>query len=313
MDTLTSRALPGFTRPLRLRPVAAALACTCLLPATPATARPSAAARVERGIRACVNQERAKRGVRPLKDNPILDRAARFHAVNMARRNFFEHTDPRGRGPAQRVALLDRTHRLYFIGENIAAGYGSAHAACVGWMQSAGHRANILDRDYTVMGAGFARVRGGYGTYFVQDFGRLKPVKPPKPPSSGSGGGSSGGSGGGTTTTHHVVMHLFNVDDQETVYLNGNVVATAGYGKTRDVDLGQLSDSDHVTMMLDNFSGGYAWGITEESDGQTVLDDEAGVAGSYGANGDDQSYTGTVHSVTFDASGTISDSYTVQP
>ncbi len=308
MNASPLRALPVSLRPLRGCALAAALASSaCMVTGGQALARPNPVARTERAIRACVNQERTKRGLRPLKDNRVLDRAAHFHASNMAKFNFFAHTDIWRHDPFARIAAFDTRHTLdYPQGENIAAGDGSARAACVAWMHSAGHRANILDPDYTVMGAGFARSRRGYRTYFVQDFGVLKAVSPPA-------GGPGGGSGGGSTTTHHVTLHLFNVDDQETVYLNGGEVASVGYGQTSDVDLGQLSASDQVTVTVDNFAGGYSWGITEVSDGQTVLDDEAGSVGSYGANGNDQSSTGTVHRLTFDASGTISDTYTVQP
>ena len=75
------------------------------------------------------------------------------------------------RDAARRMAWadLDRGHRYILIGENIAAGYPSAAAACEGWMHSAGHRANILGRDYTALGTGFAR-SSKYGRYYVQVF-----------------------------------------------------------------------------------------------------------------------------------------------
>lgn len=295
--------------------------CACafvssVIPATTAASQRSLALRVERGIRACANNERAKRGLRPLRDNRTLDRAARYHARNMYGHNFFDHTDPWGRGPAERVARFDRGHTLDFIGENIAAGYGSTRAVCAGWMHSPGHRANILDRDYTVMGAGFVKGRRGYGTYFVQDFGVLKT---PAPSDGGTGGdsgsgGSSGSPGAGTPATdnHHVAVRLFNVDDQETLYLNGTEVATVGYGDDETIDLGQLSKSDSITVKVDNTGGGYTWGVQETSDDAQVLDDEAGTVGQDGANSNDQA-TGEVHHVTFNSSGDISDTYTVGP
>ncbi len=311
MNSLSLRIVPGVRGRVRLAASAVALIVAVLLPLPQASAASSVVG-VERGIRACVNTERHKRGLRPLADSPILDRAARFHARNMLHQGFFDHTDPAGRGPAERVALFDPNETLDYIGENIGAGYASGRAACVGWMNSAGHRANILDKDYTVMGGGFARGRRGYRTYFVQDFGMLKPA--PQPGSGPAGdSGPSGGSDNPPPEVHHVVVHLFNVDDQETVYVNGNVVSSAGYGQSLDIDLGQLSSSDKISVSVDNFGGGYSWGISEETDGQTVLDDRAGTAGSSGANGNDQSSTGTVHRVTFDTSGTITDSYTVEP
>lgn len=303
MNISTLRAMPGLPRSRRLAAVAVAFLIACALPMTQAVASSGAAMRVEHQIRACVNQERAKHGLRPLKDNRILDRAAHFHATNMALYNFYGHTDIWHHDPFQRIARFDTNRTLDFPqGENIAAGYRTAKAACDGWMSSPPHRANILDPGYTVMGAGFAHGLHSYRTYFVQDFGVVKPVSRP--------GGGSGGENGGT---HHVVVRLFNVDDQETVYLNGIEVGSVGYGQTGNVDLGQLSSSDQVMVAVDNFSGGYSWGISEESDGRTVFDDGAGTAGSYGANNNDQTATGTVHRVIFDASGNASDSYTVQP
>lgn len=133
-----------------------------------ATASASVAA-TEQGIRECANHNRRVRGIAPLAAGIPLNRARRLHAANMARRGFFDHTDPEGRGPAERVGIFDRGDRFSFIGENISAGYDSVAAACRGWMRSSGHRRNILDADYTHIGGGFAR-GGPYGRYYVQVF-----------------------------------------------------------------------------------------------------------------------------------------------
>lgn len=98
--------------------------------------------------------------------------AARLQARDMAADGFFEHTDPQGRDPADRVAIFDTRHEFDFVGENIAAGYPSPQATR-GWMSSPGHRANILNSDYTSSGAGFAR-GGRYGRYYVQVFARTR-------------------------------------------------------------------------------------------------------------------------------------------
>jgi uncharacterized protein YkwD len=126
-------------------------------------------AAAERGIRDCVNRNRRTAGLAPLAASRVLSKAARLHARDMARLHFFDHVDPRGRGPEDRVAIFDRAYRYVLIGENIAAGYPDAAAACEGWMHSTGHRANILARDYTALGTGFAR-GGEYGRYYVQVF-----------------------------------------------------------------------------------------------------------------------------------------------
>lgn len=126
---------------------------------------------VERGIRGCANHERRDGGLAPLAFSKPLTRAARMHARNMARLGFFDHTDPQGRGVGERVAIFDRARRFTFIGENIAAGQGSTASACDSWMGSAGHRANILNQEFTHIGAGFAS-GGPYRRYYVQVFGK---------------------------------------------------------------------------------------------------------------------------------------------
>jgi uncharacterized protein YkwD len=157
-----------------------AVACLLLalaLEASGAVARApaSSVAKAESAIRRCANRNRAAIGLEPLRASPVLGKAARLQARDMARQAFFEHTDPQGRDPADRVALFDAQHEFSFVGENIAAGYPSPQASCRGWMNSSGHRANILDPDYTHIGAGFAR-GGPYGRYYVQVFARAQPA-----------------------------------------------------------------------------------------------------------------------------------------
>lgn len=129
----------------------------------------SGRATVEEAIRGCANRHRRARGLEPLVPGEPLNKAARLHARNMARLGFFDHTDPQGRSVDDRVAIFDKAHRFTFIGENIAAGYGSAAEACRGWMNSPGHRGNILNPDYTHIGGGFA-TGGPYDRYYVQVF-----------------------------------------------------------------------------------------------------------------------------------------------
>lgn len=132
---------------------------------------------IEGGILGCANRNRRARGLDRLRANRALNRAARFHARNMARQRFFEHTDPQGRGAGDRVALFDRAGRFDYIGENIAAGYRSPLEACRDWMTSSGHRRNILTPRYNRIGVGFSR-GGPYGRYYVQVFARVQPSAP---------------------------------------------------------------------------------------------------------------------------------------
>jgi uncharacterized protein YkwD len=150
---------------MRLRLSLLVVALVALAAAPARAAYPS----TEAAVRKCANDARRAHGLRPLARTAALDRAARLHARNMARYRFFDHRDPFGRGPAERVALFDPGHRLVAVGENIAFGYPSAAAACRGWLGSPGHRRNILDGRYARIGAGVWRGAGG-ARYYVQDF-----------------------------------------------------------------------------------------------------------------------------------------------
>jgi uncharacterized protein YkwD len=133
---------------------------TLQAPAAPADA--SAAAQ----ILTMVNQERAKVGCSPLKDDPSLDSLAQNFSDEMAARGFFDHTDPDGKTPWDRA---DAAGVKNLGGENIARGQADAQAVMDAWMNSAGHRANILNCDYTRLGVGIHYGTGG--PWWTQDFG----------------------------------------------------------------------------------------------------------------------------------------------
>jgi uncharacterized protein YkwD len=118
------------------------------------------------------NDERAKAGCGPLRTNSALTRAAEAHAVDMVVKHYFDHTSLDGRSP------FDRMKAAGFPGgamaENIAVGYTSAAAVVEGWMNSEGHRKNILNCDYTMIGIGYdsGQVKPAWGNgSWVQDFG----------------------------------------------------------------------------------------------------------------------------------------------
>lgn len=137
-----------------------------------ARARVSSLSAAETAIRECANRNRRAAGLEPLAPSSVLTKAARLAAKDMATQGFFSHVDPEGRDPEDRVRIFDPEGRFVYIGENIAAGYSSVHAACVGWMHSPGHRANILNGEYTHIGGGFA-TGGPYHRYYVQVFAML--------------------------------------------------------------------------------------------------------------------------------------------
>lgn len=120
-------------------------------------ARPLAPGDLSRTVTEVVdltNRERARAGLRPLAVDPALSTAAQAYSVDMAARAFYSHTSPEGSQPWDRAAAAGS--RMRSIGENIACGQRSAAEVVEGWMNSPGHRANILKRDFTHIGIGFA-------------------------------------------------------------------------------------------------------------------------------------------------------------
>ncbi len=114
------------------------------------------------------NAERARHGLPPFTVDARLTAAAQAHSADMVRRVFFAHESPDGRQVWDRVVAVGYAYRK--VAENIAAGQRTADEVVSGWMDSPGHRANILDRDLTQIGVG--RVEGGsYGVYWTQVFG----------------------------------------------------------------------------------------------------------------------------------------------
>ncbi|MFI9769123.1 CAP domain-containing protein [Streptomyces sp. NPDC052415] len=114
------------------------------------------------------NRERAGAGLAPLAVDPVLTTAAQAHSADMVARAFYSHTCPDGSRPWDRAAAAGSLRRS--IGENIACGQRSPAEVVQGWMNSPGHRANILKRDFTHIGVGFAG-GGEAGTYWTQLFG----------------------------------------------------------------------------------------------------------------------------------------------
>jgi uncharacterized protein YkwD len=85
----------------------------------------------------------------------------------MAARNFFDHNNPDGKSPFDRMTAAGYRYRM--AAENIAAGYATPQAVVDGWMNSPGHRANILNCGLTQIGVGYA-TGGSYRTYWTEDF-----------------------------------------------------------------------------------------------------------------------------------------------
>lgn len=117
-----------------------------------------------------VNQERAKAGLTALELSSKLTEIANIKARDMADKNYFAHESPTYGTPFQMLKHFGVSYT--YAGENIAAGQKSAEEVMNSWMNSSGHRANILNENYTQLGVGFTR-GGEYGTEWVQLF--IKP------------------------------------------------------------------------------------------------------------------------------------------
>lgn len=129
---------------------------------------PGGLAQTAAEVVALTNAERTRAGLRPLAVDALLTNAAQAHSADMVARAFYSHTSPDGSEPWHRAAAAGSTRRT--IGENIACGQRSAAEVVQGWMDSPGHRANILKPAFTHIGVGFAG-GGSAGTYWTQLFG----------------------------------------------------------------------------------------------------------------------------------------------
>ncbi|MEH6378639.1 CAP domain-containing protein [Streptomyces sp. KLMMK] len=129
---------------------------------------PGGLARLAAEVTALTNAERAAAGLRPLAADPRLAAAAQAHSDDMVARDFYAHTSPEGSEPWDRARAAGCPHPG--IGENIACGQRSAAEVVRGWMNSPGHRANILKPDFAHIGVGYA-TGSRAGTYWTQLFG----------------------------------------------------------------------------------------------------------------------------------------------
>ena len=176
-----------------LRPTLLLVLVALLVMAVPASAQPGppcksanykpgeiSKRKLVRATLCALNVERRNHGLRKLKLSKRLSVAARRHSEDMARRNYFSHSSPSG------SSFLDRIKRAGYLtgarswtaGENIAWGSGrraTPRATVRSWMNSPGHRANILKGRFRHIGIGIAYgapIRGGgRAATYVNNFG----------------------------------------------------------------------------------------------------------------------------------------------
>jgi uncharacterized protein YkwD len=142
-------------------------------PSPPALPLPDPTARARRTFAEEVvqftNAARAKEGLGPLQPNESLMQSAQAYAQVLAPGSCFAHDCPPV--PSQRERIAQSGYGGWKrIGENIAAGDRTAEAVVAGWLESPGHRANILKAEFTEIGVGVATGEGRYGIYWVQVF-----------------------------------------------------------------------------------------------------------------------------------------------
>ncbi len=106
------------------------------------------------GLLSATNVQRANNGVAALSANGLLNAAAQAKANDMVNRNYWSHQTPDGQQPW--VFIVNAGYQYLAAGENLAYGYMTSAAAVTGWMNSPGHKANLLSTNYTEVGFGIA-------------------------------------------------------------------------------------------------------------------------------------------------------------
>lgn len=145
--------------------------------------QPAVNADYEQQVVDLVNTERAARGLPPYKRVTALDEAARYHSADMSQENYFDH-DTYDRSGSNLVFICNTWTRIgkYYpsaTGENIAGGQVTPQSVMNAWMNSPGHRNNILSTSNWEIGVGYATTSSSlYYYYWTQDFGKREGVYP---------------------------------------------------------------------------------------------------------------------------------------
>lgn len=202
------------------------------------------------------NAQRVKAGLKPLISDAALDEAAQAWAQQLANSCTFTHSSSSWR--AARVASAGWSA----TGENIAAGYATASSVVTGWMNSAGHRANILNSRYTGMGVGLAKGTC-YSTYWVQIFGWTKTAAAP-------GAGDVNGDFDADVVAIDSTGRLLTYRGSGTGGWDGTTVAGTGWQSNDKLitlgdftgdgiaDLGRIRANGDLELFRGTGTGGYA-------------------------------------------------------
>ena len=118
----------------------------------------------EKEVVRLVNEIRVKNGLNPLTEDWELSRVARYKSQDMKNNNYFSHTSPTYGSPFNMMKSFGIKYKT--AAENIAKGQATPQAVVNAWMNSAGHRANILNSSFTKIGVGYVKS----GNYWTQMF-----------------------------------------------------------------------------------------------------------------------------------------------
>lgn len=173
----TETAKPVAAKPAAQKPAEAAkpVAAPAAKPATsapaakPATSKPAAQdsgsiSNIEQQVLTLTNQERSKGGLKPLATDALLMDSARAKSADMSKNNYFSHTSPTLGSPFDQMKAKGIQYKA--AAENIAMGQKTAAEVVKGWMESPGHRANIMNGNFTHIGIGY----DANGNYWTQQF-----------------------------------------------------------------------------------------------------------------------------------------------
>lgn len=118
----------------------------------------------EEQVLVLVNKERTSRGLKPLQMDRKVQEVARIKSQDMRKKSYFNHVSPTYGTPFEMLKSFGISYTM--AGENIAEGYASPELVVKGWMNSKGHRENILNSEFTHIGVGYEP----NGHYWTQMF-----------------------------------------------------------------------------------------------------------------------------------------------
>ena len=239
------------------------------------------------------NAERSQYGLSALTLNSQLGAAAQNHAVDMAQNGYFSHTGLNGSTPATRVTATG--YKYNYVGENIAAGYATPAETIAQWMNSEGHRANILNANYTEIGFGHAyQASSDYGHYWVQVFGKssgsttpVTPTTPTTPTTTTSGkiNGISTRAPVGTTAEKYMMAGVYvqgTAQKKALVRATGKGLIKQGVSTTLDAKLEvyELATSTAVPAdKNDDWKSHSSYSVVQAAGGMSDDNDAALVTG----------------------------------